>query len=79
MKFLRSPQVQKKKIALDDDMMKAAWLGKRDVVSRLLEQKADIRYQETLRFITANRCCYALDFFLFWQVLLQLFSLFRLK
>ncbi|OLQ08031.1 Ankycorbin [Symbiodinium microadriaticum] len=48
-------EVQKKKIALDDDMMKAAWLGKRDVVSRLLEQKADIRYQETLRFITANR------------------------
>ncbi|CAE7342628.1 unnamed protein product, partial [Symbiodinium microadriaticum] len=46
-------QVQKKKIALDDDMMKAAWLGKRDVVSRLLEQKADIRYQEPVAGRTA--------------------------
>ncbi|CAE7357422.1 unnamed protein product [Symbiodinium sp. CCMP2456] len=46
-------EAQKKKIARDDDMMKAAWLGKEAVVRRLLKQKADIRYQEPVAGQTA--------------------------
>ena len=35
-------------------MINAAWHGKRDMVKRLLKQKADIRYQETLHIITPS-------------------------
>lgn len=46
-------EAQNKKIARDDDMINAAWHGKRDMVKRLLKQKADIRYQEPVSGQTA--------------------------